>query len=119
MKKLICILLVCCSFAVLPLLSTHAEKNVIKPLSIGLNVSNGTTYTLAIYLYGPTNLSAYVNPGGGSYGPLTAGNYTINMYCSAPGSHTFYFNGQSITTSTGSVTFNNVSITGTSSAAVY
>lgn len=120
MKKLCCILLLC-AFVALPSALLRAERSsTARFFSIGLNVYNGTTYTGSIYLYGPTNVSAYLNPSSGSsYGPLTAGVYTINMYTSAPGSHTFTFAGQSITTSSGYATFNNVSITGTVFASIY
>lgn len=119
MKKLFCLLIVC-SIALLPLQILHAEKSISSFFSIGLNVNNGTSYTGAIYLYGPTNVSAYLNPNSGSsYGPLTAGNYTVNMYTSAPGSHTFTFGSQSVTTSTGSATFSSVNITGTVFASIY
>ena len=118
MKKLFC-LLIFCTIAAFPLQILHAEKNVARFFSIGLNVNNGTSDNAAIYLYGPTNISAYLNPNSGSsYGPLTAGSYTVNMYASAPGSHTFTFAGQSVTTSSGSATFN-VTITGTVFASIY
>jgi hypothetical protein len=118
MKKLFCFLIIC-SIAVVPLKILHAEKSPSQFFSIGLNVSNGTSDMGAIYLYGPTNVSAYLNPNSGSsYGPLTAGNYTVNMYASAPGSRTFVFGSQSVTTTTGSATFN-VNITGTVFAYIY
>lgn len=118
MKKLFCFLIIC-SIAVIPLQILHAEKSSSQFFSIGLNVSNNTSDMGAIYLYGPTNVSAYLNPNSGSsYGPLTAGNYTVNMYASAPGSRTFVFGSQSVTTTTGSATFN-VNITGTVFAYIY
>jgi hypothetical protein len=118
MKKLIQLFLFCTVLAMLPLQNTKAENNASKFFSIGLNLSNGTGDNGSIYLYGPTPVSAYFGPSGGSYGPLTAGTYTINIYTAAPGSRTFRFNGQAITTSTGSATFNNVSITSTAFASV-
>jgi hypothetical protein len=119
MKKLFCLLIIC-SFAAIPLQTLHAEKSTASFFSIGLNVNNGTSYTGAIYLYGPTNVSAYLDPNSGSsYGPLTAGSYTVNMYTSAPGSHTFTFGSQSVTTSTGSASFSGVNITSTVFAGIY
>lgn len=114
MKTLIRLLVVC-SFALLPLQNTQAKKHIHfnKFFSIGLNLGNNTSYNGSIYLYGPTNISSYFGPGGSSYGPLTAGTYYVNMYISAPGTHTFTFNGQSVTTSEGHATFSNVSITST------
>lgn len=118
MKKLIQLFLFCTVLAVLPLQNTKAEINARKFFSIGLNLSNGTGDNGSIYLYGPTPVSAYFGPGGSSYGPLTAGTYTVIIYTAAPGSRTFRFNGQAITTSSGSATFNNVSITSTAFASV-
>jgi hypothetical protein len=118
MKKLIQLFLFCTVLAVLPLQNTKAEINASKFFSIGLNLSNATSDNGSIYLYGPTPVSAYFGPGASSYGPLTAGTYTIIIYTAAPGSRTFRFNGEAITTSTGSATFNNVSITSTAFASV-
>ena len=118
MKTLIQLLMFC-SLAVLPLQNTNAEKHTSKFFNIGLNLGNSTTYNGSIYLYGPTPISAYFGPGGSSYGPLTAGSYTVNMYISAPGTHTFKFADQTITTAEGHATFNNVNITSTVFAYVY
>lgn len=115
--KTLMALLVFCSLAVWPMQHTQAEKHSANAFSIGLNVYNGTTYNGAIYLYGPTSISATLSPGSSSYGPLTAGSYTVNMYTSAPGTRTFTFNGESVTTSAGYATFN-VNISYTSFASI-
>jgi len=112
-------LLILCSLSALPLQHSHAEKHAAGIFSIGLNVFNGTTHNGAIYLYGPTSLSETLSPGSSSYGPLTAGNYTVYIYTSAPGTRTFTFNGTSVTTDAGYATFSNVSITYTSFASIY
>ena len=120
MKKLF-IILVLFAIAAVPMQQTQATVNTSKKvLSIGLNVLNNTTDGASFYLYGPTPVSNYLSAGSAtSYGPLTAGTYTINVYAAQAGSRTFVFNGQSITTSAGYATFNNVSITYTSFLYIY
>lgn len=120
MKKVL-LFVALCAIAALPFQQTKATKGtgVFRYFSIGLNVYNGTTDNGSIYLYGPTPVSAYLSPGASSYGPLTAGTYTINMYTAASGTRTFRFNDSSIVTSAGWATFNNVPITYTSFAYIY
>ncbi|HEU4551586.1 MAG TPA: hypothetical protein VFS25_02085 [Chitinophaga sp.] len=120
MKTLVTLFLLCLLGA-FPQQKIQAEtQHASKKFSIGLNVFNGTTDNSSFYLYGPTPLSATMEAGTSrSFGPLDPGTYTINVYASAPGSHTFTFNGTSITTSTGYATFSNVSITYTSSLSIY
>jgi hypothetical protein len=111
-------LIILCSLAMLPLQNMHAEKTSSKFFSIGINVYNAPNYSGAMYVYGPTPFSTTLNPGPSTFGPFTAGNYSINMYTSAPGTHTFTFNSQSIVSSTGSASFTNVNITSTSFASI-
>ncbi|MCK7555889.1 hypothetical protein MKQ70_13025 [Chitinophaga sedimenti] len=119
MKKLL-VAAIIVLLAAVPLHRSEASQNAsFKVFSIGLNVANTVPYSGSLYAYGPTSFSATLSPSAGSsYGPLTAGYYTFNVYTSAPGSRTFTLAGQSITTSQGYATFN-VEITNTSLLTIY
>jgi hypothetical protein len=120
MRKLLLSLIIAL-LAALPLQYTEASQApAVKVFdSIGLNVLNNTTHNGALYAYGPTSFSASLGPGSAtSYGPLTAGYYTFNVYTSAPGTRTFTLNGQSVTTDQGYATFN-VNISYTSFLTIY
>jgi hypothetical protein len=107
MKRLLVVAIIALLAAV-PLHRSEASQNTsFKVFSIGLNVANTVPYSGSIYGYGPTSFSGTLAASSGSsYGPLTPGYYTINVYTSAPGSRTFTLAGQSITTSQGYATFN-------------
>ncbi|UYQ95909.1 hypothetical protein MKQ68_12440 [Chitinophaga horti] len=108
MKKLLLSVFICVLAAIPLQYSTTQASAPAKVFdSIGLNVMNSPNYYGSLYVYGPTSLSATLNPGTGmGYGPLTPGYYTINVYTSAPGTRTFTLNGNSVTTDAGYATFN-------------
>ena len=61
----------------------------------------------SIYIYGPTNDSAFLDPYSGlSMGPFdSGGSYTVVMYANHQGEHTYRFNEKSEINSNGSATF--------------
>src|SRR5690349_11298571 len=104
MKKIINLIAVCLLVSA-PLLSIQATKS---PLStkktIGINIYNGTGVNGSVWVSGPTSFSATLIPGPNSFGPVTAGNYTV-VISSTAAPHTYIFYGQTINNSSGSATF--------------
>lgn len=94
-------------FVFLPMQTIQAEMEMAfschNETTFGINVWNNAPGTNSIYIYGPTNGSAWLDAySGTSLGPFDAGSYTIVMYGnSSTGSHTYTFNNQSNTNSNG------------------
>jgi hypothetical protein len=104
MKKIINLIVVCL-LAIAPLQNTQAKKSIIQFDPIGVNIYNGTGSNASVYVSGPTTFSATLHPGPNSFGPITAGSYSVTISSSvAP--HTYIFYGQTINNSSGSAVFN-------------
>jgi hypothetical protein len=95
---------------------THTKKT-----SVSVYVGNGTAWDGTLQMSGASYLDYdYGTDGYYFAGNVNTGSYTVTITCTAPGSHLYQFTGGfSQNSSTGSVTFNNVSVTGTSTATIY
>jgi hypothetical protein len=120
MKKLISISIIL-MLVFLSTQTTYAEMELsCGSGTFGINVANNSPGTNSIYIYGPTNDSAWLDPySGKSLGPFDAGgSYSIVMYGNHVGSHTYIFNGQSETNSTGWANFSFDCLDSNSSASI-
>ncbi|MBN9381332.1 MAG: hypothetical protein J0H74_11235 [Chitinophagaceae bacterium] len=117
MKKFINLLLlsalVCLSMSVSPV-NKHNKKTL-----VNIYTANGTAFYGTLKMCGSLNFT--FSPTTTQYaGQVDTGPCTVTITCGAPGTHTYMFTGgYSQTTSSGSVTFNNVNVAGTSTASVY
>lgn len=96
--------------------NTHSKKFL-----DAIYVGNGTAWDGTLQMSGAGYLYyAYGTDGYYSAGSVSTGTYTVTITCDAPGTHLYQFTGGfSQNSSTGSVTFSNVLVTGTSVATIY
>jgi|SRR5579859_1702591 len=87
---------------------------------VNIYVANGTAWHGNLEIYGALN-DSFGTSGYYPMGQINTGTYTITLSIGGPAvSHTYMFtNASTQVTSSGSVTWNNVNITGTSTGSIY
>jgi hypothetical protein len=100
-------------------MSANPVHNVARQTLVSVYTANGTAFYGTLKVGGAINFT--YSPTSYQYaGQISTGPATVTITCGAPGSHLYQFTGgYAQTTSSGSVTFNNVNITGTSTASIY
>ena len=94
MKTKMFVLFLCFSSFIVSQSMTIEKPALGRPLTIGVNYYNTTSYTCTIQLSGPTNQTITVAPGTtGSYGPITPGQYTVGIYTTGPGTYSYHLDG--------------------------